>query len=139
MMKKLLALLYCAICLLHSAFCQIKISKGTSQKIIAGMGGVSMKYVIEYAEKKTGSTQIDSVKSIADHSSMTFYTNKKESGVELIFNIALQPPPKCRTCVETTPPQPNLTKGVIIYYKSADKKLKRKVKKFTQLEDVMMP
>lgn len=138
-MKKIVALLFFALCLLPSAFCQIKISKATSQKIIAGMGGVSMKYIIEYAEKKAGSAQIDSVKSIADNSSMTFYTNKKESGVELIFNIALRPTPKCRTCVETTPPQPNLTKGIIIYYKSADKKLKRKVKKFTQLEDLMMP
>ena len=139
MMKKIVALLFFALCLLPSAFCQIKINKATSQKIIAGMGGVSMKYVIEYAEKKTGSTQIDSVKSIADNSTMSFYTNKKEANIELIFNIALQPPPKCRTCVETTPPQPNLTKGVIIYYKSADKKLKRKVKKFAPLEDVMMP
>ena len=135
MVKKIITLSFAALCLLPSAFCQIKIVKATSQKTIAGMGGVYMSYVIEFKEKKNKTVEIDSVKTIADAAVLNFSPNKNG----LTFRIALAPPAKCKTCVETTPPQSNLTKGVIVYGKRDGKKSTFKVKKFAQLEDVMMP
>lgn len=134
-MKKIVAFVFFAYCLLPIAYSQIKVLKATNQKTIAGMGGVFMKYIIEFKDKKNATLQIDSVKSIADGSKMTHYVTKNE----ISFGFALLPPPKCKTCVETTPPQPNLTQGVIIYYKRGAKRSKYKVKKFTELEVVMQP
>lgn len=139
-MKKIAALVFFANCLLPVAYCQLKVTKALSQKIIAGMGGVFMAYTIEYKDKKNAVVVIDSVKSIADASLMTFYTNKSEAGNNgITFRFPLLPPAKCKTCVETTPPQPNLTKGVIIYYKRGEKRSKCKVKKFRELEDQVEP
>jgi hypothetical protein len=134
-MKKIFAFAFFSFCVLPLAYSQIKATKATSQKTVAGMGGVFMKYVIVFKSKKNAVVEIDSVRSVADSSKMTHYVNKNE----ISFGFALLPPAKCKTCVETTPPQPNMTQGVIIYYRKGDKKLTCKVKKFKELEVVMQP
>jgi hypothetical protein len=99
------------------------------------MGGVYMSYNIDFIDKKNAVIKIDSVKSIADASTMTFFVDKNT----ITFRFALAPGAKCPTCIETTPTQPNMTKGVIIYYKRGDKKAKYRVKKFVELEEVVQP
>lgn len=104
------------------------------------MGGVSMNYCIELKDKKNAAIEVDSVKAIADASVLSFYFNKREPCCnEITFLVSLSPPAKCKTCVETTPVQKNLTKGVIVYYRSSKKKSAFKVKKFQQLPDVLQP
>lgn len=132
---KIILVIYVMLSMVNASFSQMQIVKSASQKTIAGANGVLMKYTIEFKDKKNAAIAIDSVKSIADKSSMTFYVNKNE----IIFGFSLLSAEKCKTCVETTPPPPNLTKGIVIYYKRGIKKAKCKVKKFVQLEDIKMP
>ena len=134
-MKKIISHVLFAFCLLPPAFCQIRILKATSQKTIAGTGGVFMKYLIEFKEKKNTAIEIDSVKSIADASKMLFHFNENE----ISFGFSLLAPVKCKPCVENSPSQLNLTKGVKIYYKKGYKQLMCKVKKFKELEVIMQP
>jgi hypothetical protein len=134
-MNKILLALIVTLSGVEASYGQLKVTKATNQKIIAGMGGIYMTYTIDFTDKKNETVKIDSVKSIADASLMTFFTDKNR----ITFRFALQPPPKCKTCVETTPPPPNMTKGVIIYYKRGEKKSKYKVKKFVELEEVVQP
>ncbi len=134
-MKKNIISVFCAYCLLPIAYSQIKVTKVTSQKITSGTGEVFINYAIEFKDKKNASVQIDSVKSIADASLL----RSVAAYGRITFNIILIPPAKCKTCPETTPSPPNMTKGVIIYYKIGEKRLKCKVKKFEEMEMVMQP
>ncbi len=134
-MKKIILALFVMLGAAGVSFAQMQIITAASQKTIAGINGVAMKYTIVFQDKKNAAIEVDSVKSIADKSPMTFYVNKNE----ITFGFSLLPPEKCKTCVDTTPVQPNLTKGVVIYYKRGEKKSRCKVKKFMQLEDKLGP
>ena len=141
-MKKIVFPFLFVYCVLSTVYChsQVKLTKSTCQKSHAGMGGVFMNYVIEFKNKSSDTIIIDSVKTIADTSEIRFASMKMQSGVyQISFGCTLSASAKCKTCVETTPPQPYMTKGVIIYYKRADKKSTCKVKKFKQLEDKTLP
>ena len=117
------------------SFSQIKITKATKQKTIAETAGVYMNYSIEYENKKNIVIEIDSVKTISDASAVSFYSEKNK----ISFQEVLLPPAKCKTCVETTSVQKNLTQGIIIYYRKGEGKSTCKVKKFKQLSDIIKP
>jgi hypothetical protein len=139
-MKNVISAITFVYCLLSTAYCQLKVTKSTNQKIEGKDGGVFMEYLIEFKDKRNKYIEVDSVKSIADGSKLASHATDIDQGYFLIsFSFALQPPPKCKTCVETTPAQPNMTKGVTIYYRRKGKKLKCKVKEFVRLEDVVQP
>ena len=131
-----------ALVLLHAelSFGQIKIIKATNQKTFAGMGGVFVSYLIEFKSKTSVILEVDSVKSIADKSTLEFDLLKNNQGIyEIHFNQGLKKPEKCRTCPDMAEQQINLTKGVIIYYKRGGKKNSFKLKKFEELPDIMAP
>lgn len=139
-MKKALALAVFACCLLPIAYSQVKVTKATSQKTIAGMGGVFMNYEVGLKNKSADSLMIDSVKTIASGNSVNFYFNKTEKNyLELAFGYSLTEAPKCRTCPDVGLQQVNFTRGVLIYYKRGGKHSVCKVKKFKQLEDKLLP
>ena len=139
-MKKLIAGVLFVYCLLPPVYSQIKITKATSQKTIAGMGGVFITYEVGLKNKTTDSLVIDSVKTMADTSEIQYYLNKvTKPYIELGIRIALTDPPKCRTCPDTKSHQANLTKGIMIYYRKGNKKLTCKVKKFKELEEKLTP
>ena len=148
-MKKEIILAVFGYCILFTvySFSQIKITKATGQVIVGGMGGVTKHYIVEFSvrspsdkNKTTAEVTIDSVKSIADSGKLDFYLDKNEQETyKITFIQALRQPPKCRTCIDTSPKNIDLTKGVIIYYKRGEKKSSFKVKKFKELPDVMMP
>lgn len=121
-----------------TAFAQIKIIEATSQKAAGGRGGIFMNYVIKFKNKKTVEAEIDSVKSIADGFKLQHYFQKNDNGLhEVGFSQALHPAEKCATCPDVVLKPANLTKGVIIYYKTGEKKsYVKKIKKFKQLKEV---
>ena len=137
-MKKIISIIALICFVTPFSFCQVKVLKATHQKMFGGMGGITMHYTIDLKSK--AEVKIDSVKSIADTLKVDFQFNKNEKGIyEIAFLQALKQPEKCKTCIDTTPKNANLTKGVMIYYKKGEKKLSHKVKKFKQLADLMMP
>ncbi len=139
-MKKLIFLSAALLLLANVSLSQMKVTKATSQKTFAGMGGVFMNYVVAYKGKTSDSLVIDSVKTIADGMLVRHSYNYNEKGpYELTFGQALSKSPKCKTCPDTDPKQVNFTKGVIVYYRKGGKKATCKVKKFTELPDVMTP
>lgn len=139
-MKKTFFFVLVAYCLPPTAYSQVKVVKATSQKVIAGMGGIFMNYKVGLQNKGVDSLVIDSVKTIASRTSVRFYFNQTEpTYIQLSFGYSLTETPKCRTCPDVGLQQINLTKGVIIYYKRGDKKSKCKVKKFEQLKDQVLP
>lgn len=139
-MKNTLALWLFAFCLLPSAFCQIKVTKATSQKTIAGMGGIFMNYQVELTSSSSDSLVVDSIRTRADKTDLRFYYNKTEKNYcQLAFGYALAKPEKCKVCPDVIPNQSNLTKGVVIYYHTGKKASRIKVKKFKQLEEKITP
>ena len=103
------------------------------------MGGVFMSYVIE-VKSKSNAIVVDSIKPIADTSSLRFSTMKIKTGnYQITFGFAIIPPAKCKTCVETTPIPPNMTKGILIYCRKGKEKSGFRIKKFKRLPDVMLP
>ncbi len=138
-MKKTILILFVTLGLTEVMNAQ-KITKATQQKTFGGMGGIFMKYTLGFKNKTADSIVIDSVKTIADKSLISISFNKTEKAYcEFVFSYALVAAAKCKTCPDATPKQANLTKGIIVYYKSGGKKHSFKVKKFIQLEDLRLP
>ena len=99
-----------------------------------------MNYNIEFKNKKSADIKIDSVKSIADTSSVKFYFKEKEKKIhEIHFGQLLSKPEKCRTCPDVNPKISDLTKGVVVYYRRGNKKSFFRVTKFEQLSDINAP
>jgi hypothetical protein len=139
-LKKILASLCILTGMLTTAHGQIKITKSTCQKVIAGMGGVAMNYEVGLRIKKADTLVIDSVKTIASGTTVNFSFSKTERTYqEIVFGYSLTAPPKCRTCPDVGLQQINFTKGVYVYYKRGGKASVCKVKKFKQLEDKLLP
>lgn len=139
-MKKITVLIFLVYGLAQAGHTQVKITKATSQKVTAGMGGTFMNYQVGLRHKKADSLVVDSIRTIADKKDLRFYYNKTERAyAEIAFGYALEKPAKCKVCPDVVPNQSNLTKGVIVYYRIGAKNLKKKVKKFKQLEDKITP
>lgn len=137
---RLIFMLAVTLIVVEASFSQVKVIKATSQKVIAGMGGVFMNYEVGLQNKNADSLVIDSVKTIAGKASVNFYFNKTEPAyTEIAFGYSLVEAPKCRTCPDSGVQQVNFTKGVLIYYKRGGKKSTSKVKKFKRLEDKLLP
>ena len=138
-MKKLI-LLAVMLSAVGASFSQIKITKATQQKTFAGIGGTFMNYIVDLTSgKKDNWVSIDSIHTIANSESIRFAF--MEYGNRITFGYALTAPEKCATCLNTTPSQYNLTKGIIIYGKKgkAKKPFTLKIKKFKQLPDLRTP
>ena len=135
------ALIILSLLVTAPSFSQIKNIKATSQKTFGGMGGIFMNYIINFNCKPSEKIEIDSVKSIADSLEIRFGFTKFDPCCknEISFNCALAPPAKCKTCRDEIPKQPDLIKGVIVYWRSKEKKSFFKVKKFKRLEDLKLP
>lgn len=118
-----------------------KITKATQQKTFAGMGGVFMNYLVEFKSPKGIMTEIDSVISVADASSIKFGFTRFDPCCknQISFGYALSQSPKCKTCPDVAAKQQNITKGVMIYGRKGEKKFVLKVKKFKQLPDLYLP
>ena len=139
-MKKTFSFVLFACCVLHAAYSQVKVTKATNQRTIAGMGGVFMNYEVGLINKSADSLVVDSVRTIADPADLRFYITKTEKNYcEISFGYALAKPEKCKVCPDVIPNQANLTKGAKIYYHTGNKKSKVKVKKFKQLDDRVLP
>lgn len=140
-MKKSFVFVLIAISLLPAAYSQVKILKTTKQKTFGGMGGVFMNYRIDFDSKKKSMLEIDSVISVADSAPLNFTFTRIEPccKIQLVLSCVLANSPKCKTCPDATPKQFNLTKGVIVYYRTGNEKRYFKVKKFKQLPDLMAP
>ncbi len=153
-MRNTIICLILAYCLLPTAdsFSQVKIIKATSQKTFRGIGGVLINYSVEIKSKGNKKIEIDSVKTIADTSVIKFYFKKNESltltlskgegaiqTYKITFGQLLVKAEKCKTCRDADSKTVDFTKGVIIYYKSNDKKHFFKATKFEQLPDVKAP
>ena len=137
-MKILLLLLTIATNLTSTAFAQIKILEATSQRAAGGRGGIFMNYNIKFKNKKTVEAEIDSVKSMADGFKLHHYFQKNDSGLhEIGFSQTLHPAEKCATCPDVILKPINLTKGIVIYYRTGENKsYVKKIKKFKQLKEV---
>lgn len=137
-MKIPLLLLTIALNLTSTAFAQIKILEATSQRAAGGRGGIFMNYTIKFKNKKMVEAEIDSVKSIADGLKLHHYFQKNDNGLhEIGFSQALHPAEKCATCPDVVLKPVNLTKGIMIYYRTGENKsYVTKIKKFKQLKEV---
>ena len=139
-MKILLLLLTISTNLTTAAFAQIKILDATSQRTAGGRGGIFMNYNIKFKNKKTAEAQIDSVKSMADGLKLHHYFQKNDNGIhEIGFSQALHPAEKCATCPDVVLKPADLTKGILIYYRTQESKsYVKKIKKFKQLKEVYL-
>ncbi len=138
-MKKII-LLSLSLFFVSGVFSQIKVLKSTKQKRFGGMGGVVMDYRILYKNKKELIINVDSIRTIADSTKLDFYFDKFANGnFEINFIQGLAMPAKCATCLDTSPKQFDLTKGVIVYYKAGNKCNLFRVQKFKKIPDLMYP
>ena len=137
-MKKLSLLLVIALSMAASAFAQIKILEATSQRTAAGRGGIFMNYSIKFKTIKKSEAEIDSVKSAADGFKLHHYFQKNNNGLhEFGFSQALHPAENCATCPDIVLRPSNLTKGIVVYYKTGGNKSHvKRIKKFKQLKEV---
>jgi hypothetical protein len=122
-------------------YAQIKIIKATKQKTFGGMGGIFMNYTIGIKNKTADSLLIDSVKTITDAEHLNFYFSKTERNYcEFSFSYALSATTRCKSCPDTgNKKQPDIDKGVVVYYTKKNEKYSVRVKKFKQLADLMLP
>jgi hypothetical protein len=135
-MKK--KIIFCCAVLVAAALpslSQVKVRKATKQKIVTEGGGHFMRYSIEWKDTKNNAVEIDSVKAVAGDAPILFHAEPKR----IWFEEVLLPPAKCQACVETSPVQQNLTRGIIFYYKQRGKNYAGKVEKFRQVTDSMRP
>ncbi|MFI5163756.1 MAG: hypothetical protein ACHQHP_00750 [Bacteroidia bacterium] len=136
-MKRILAIVFFFFCLPAFVFCQFKILAATNQKTFGEMGGITMNYFIELKSKTAMDINVDSIKSIADKSTVKYNFIKNDKGYYVInFSQDLKKPAKCPTCRDVTDQSNDLSKGIIIYYKCGEKRSSFKVKKIKQLPDL---
>jgi hypothetical protein len=140
-MKKSFLIIVALLSIVEMSFSQVKIINATNQKTFGGMGGITMKYFIEFRSNTSIDIVIDSVKSISDRLRIEYDLTKNDKGYYVInFRQSLKKSAKCATCRDVNAKQSDVSKGVIIYYKKSNKKSASfKVKKFTPLPDVTQP
>lgn len=135
---------------------KIKIISSSVQITHMGMGGEISNYIVEFKKKQGNEIVIDSVVTITEKKKFSFSLSKQDSSGGFVFHSGKNIPSEemgtfhiqfglkifsqgNKNFPQTPVEKTDMTKGVIVFYHSGNKKMKATIKSFAKLKDITNP